>query len=122
MRVLLWNSCDVSYHACVSIYCSNFFLSLFTFSFSVRRRHLPLLSLLLNPRSQIRNVIHPSIQFRVTIFRNLKMRTLNQSNINQTPGNHPKVDILNTEHGESLKSSTNFKVIKIGVKLWIGSI
>jgi hypothetical protein len=23
--------------------------------------------------------------------------------INQTPGNHPKVDILNTEHGESLK-------------------
>jgi hypothetical protein len=26
------------------------------------------------------------------------------ANINQTPGNHPKVDILNTEHGESLKS------------------
>jgi hypothetical protein len=25
-------------------------------------------------------------------------------NINQTPGNHPKVDILNTEHSESLKS------------------
>jgi hypothetical protein len=25
-------------------------------------------------------------------------------NINQTPGNHPKVDTLNTEHGESLKS------------------
>jgi hypothetical protein len=26
------------------------------------------------------------------------------ANINQTPGKHPKVDILNTEHGESLKS------------------
>jgi hypothetical protein len=26
------------------------------------------------------------------------------ANINQTPGNRPKVDILNTEHGESLKS------------------
>jgi hypothetical protein len=26
------------------------------------------------------------------------------ANINQTPGNHPKVDILDTEHGESLKS------------------
>jgi hypothetical protein len=25
------------------------------------------------------------------------------ANINQTPGNHPKVDILNTEHGKSLK-------------------
>jgi hypothetical protein len=26
------------------------------------------------------------------------------ANINQTPGNHPKVDILITEHSESLKS------------------
>jgi hypothetical protein len=26
------------------------------------------------------------------------------ANINQTPANHLKVDILNTEHGESLKS------------------
>jgi hypothetical protein len=25
-------------------------------------------------------------------------------NINKTQGNHPKVDILNTEHGKSLKS------------------
>jgi NADP-dependent 3-hydroxy acid dehydrogenase YdfG len=26
------------------------------------------------------------------------------ANINQTPRKHPKVDTLNTEHGESLKS------------------
>jgi hypothetical protein len=26
------------------------------------------------------------------------------ANINQTPGNHPKVDTLNTENGESIKS------------------
>jgi hypothetical protein len=26
------------------------------------------------------------------------------ANINQTPGNHSKVDMLSTEHGESLKS------------------
>jgi hypothetical protein len=26
------------------------------------------------------------------------------ANINQTQGKHPKVDIINTEHGESLKS------------------
>jgi hypothetical protein len=28
------------------------------------------------------------------------------ANINQTPGNNPKDDIINTEHGESLKSRT----------------
>jgi hypothetical protein len=28
------------------------------------------------------------------------------ANINQTPEKHPKVDTLNTEHGESLKSRT----------------
>jgi hypothetical protein len=28
------------------------------------------------------------------------------ANINQTPGKHPKVDTLNTEHGESLKPRT----------------
>jgi hypothetical protein len=27
------------------------------------------------------------------------------ANINQTPVNHPKVDLLSTEHGESLKST-----------------
>jgi hypothetical protein len=28
------------------------------------------------------------------------------ANINQTPGKHPEVDTVNTEHGESLKSVT----------------
>jgi hypothetical protein len=34
------------------------------------------------------------------------------ANINQTQGNHPKVDILNTEHGESLKSRINITTAK----------
>jgi hypothetical protein len=41
-------------------------------------------------------------------FKPLKMDLTEGSetsaNINQTPGNHPKFDTVNTEHGESLKS------------------
>jgi hypothetical protein len=34
----------------------------------------------------------------------LKEGSETSANINQKPGKHPKVDALNTEHGESLKS------------------
>jgi hypothetical protein len=35
------------------------------------------------------------------------------ANINQTPGKHLKVDTVNTEHGESLKSRTLLIVSKV---------
>jgi hypothetical protein len=35
------------------------------------------------------------------------------ANINQTPGNHPRFDILNTEHGESLKSRIVMSLVHV---------
>jgi hypothetical protein len=53
------------------------------------------------------DVSEPSVR---SIFKGLMYEGSETSaNINQTPGNHPKIDILNTEHGESLKSRSIYK-------------
>jgi hypothetical protein len=59
------------------------------------------------------DVLDSSVRSIFKGFKPLKMDLIEGSetsaNINQMLGIHPKVDTVNTEHGESLKSRTAYK-------------